>query len=91
MANFYNDVTKQNVTELVYKNTLINNTDVQTSEALSDLVCGIFEQLFTDTTTLQTALANGNVTEDTYVLVDGPPFAPRLRFVDTVKRILDNY
>lgn len=91
MPNVYNNVTKQNVTELVYKNTLINNTDVQTSEALSDLVGGIYEQFFTNTTTLQNALADGDVTEDTYVLVEGPAFAPRARFVDTVKRILDNY
>lgn len=88
MADFQPDVTKQNITELLYKASLINNTDVQESAALSALVVGIVEQGFFTVGDVQLALSAGDITEDTYVFMNAPAFG---RFVDTAKRIVDNY
>lgn len=91
MADYYNNVTKQNVTELLYKASLINNTDLQESEALSNLVGGIFERTFVSTANIQNAVDTGQITLDTYVLVVGSSFAPRDIFVDTAGNILAQY
>lgn len=95
MADFYANVTKQNVTELLYKASLINNTDLQESIALSNLAVGITEigpiGGFTNTTDIQTGVDNGEITLDTYILVTGAAFAPRERFVDTAGNILAQY
>ena len=92
MADFYANVTRQNVTELLYKASLINNTDLQESIALSNLVSGIYEQQFSDVSEVQTAVNNGDITLDTYVLAEGN-FPPNLRnrFVDTAGNILAQY
>ena len=87
MADFAADVTKQNITELLYKASLINNTDVQESEALSALVIGIYEQYYTDAASVQGAVGNGDITLDTYVLLDGNG----VRKVDTAARIIEIY
>ena len=89
MADFAADVTKQNITELLYKASLINNTDVQESEALSALVIGIYEQLFNDAISVQTAVSNGDITLDTYVLLDSGGLG--VRKVDTAARIIEIY
>jgi hypothetical protein len=92
MADYYNNVTRQNVTELLYKASLINNTDLQESEALSNLVLGITENTtYTTTIDIQTAVNNGDITQDTYIAVAGPFFAPREFFVDTAGNILAQY
>lgn len=90
MPNLYKDVTKQNVTELIYKNTLINNTNVQQSKALSDLVCGIFEQTYTTAIAVKAAVQNGDITKDTYVFVNGLEFTPAY-YVDTAENIVNTY
>jgi len=87
MADFAADVTKQNITELLYKASLINNTDVQESEALSALVIGIYEQVFNSAVNVQSAVINGDITPDTYILFDAPP----QRKVDTAARIIEIY
>lgn len=87
MADFAPDVTKQNITELLYKASLINNTDVQESEALSALVIGIYEQRFLDAINVQTAVNNGFITPDTYILFEGAS----QRKVDTAARIIEIY
>ena len=91
MADLYADVTKQNVTELLYKASLINNTDLQESIALSNLVGGIVEQKFITVADIQNAVNTGQITLDTYIYADGAPFAPRQRFVDTAGNILAQY
>lgn len=87
MADFAPDVTKQNITELLYKASLINNTDVQESEALSALVIGIYEQTFHDAINVQSAVSNGDITLDTYIVFD----KPGVRKVDTAARIIEIY
>jgi hypothetical protein len=91
MADYYDNVTKQNVTDLLYKATLINNTDLQESIALSNLVAGIAESLYTNLVDIQNALTAGTISLDTYIYVNGPAFAPRERFVDTAGNILAQY
>ena len=91
MPDLYADVTKQNVTELLYKASLINNTDLQESIALSNLVGGIEERTYGSTADIQTDVNNGTITLDTYIFVTGGPFAPRERFVDTAGNILAQY
>jgi hypothetical protein len=91
MADFYADVTKQNVTELLYKASLINNTDLQESIALSNLVVGIAETPYNTLVDIQTDVNNGTITLDTYIYANGAPFAPRERFVDTAGNILAQY
>jgi hypothetical protein len=91
MADYAQDVTKQNITDLLYKASLINNTDLQESVALSNLVVGIIEQSFTGLSNIQNAVTNGDITLDTYIFVEGPEFAPRERFVDTAGNILAQY
>jgi len=91
MADYAPDVTKQNITDLLYKASLINNTDLQESEALSNLVVGIAEQHYTNLVDIQNAVTAGNITLDTYIYADGPAFAPRGRFVDTAGNILAQY
>jgi hypothetical protein len=91
MADFYADVTKQNVTELLYKASLINNTDLQESIALSNLVVGISENTYTNTVDIQNQVNAGVLTLDTYIIANGAPFAPRERFVDTAGNILAQY
>jgi hypothetical protein len=87
----YNDVTKQNITGLLYTAGLINNTDLQESEALSNLVVGIVEQAYTTLVSVQSAVTAGTITLDTYIYVNGVNFAPRTKFVDTAGRILEQY
>ena len=92
MADYYNNVTKQNITELLYKASLINNTDLQESIALSNLVLGITENTtYITTVDIQTAVNNGEITLDTYIAVEGGAFAPRNFFVDTAGNILAQY
>jgi hypothetical protein len=95
MPDFIPNVTKQNVTELLYKASLINNTDLQESVALTNLVVGVTENGggtgYTSTVGIQNDLNIGQITLDTYVLVEGPAFAPRERFVDTAGNILAQY
>jgi len=91
MADYYPIVRKQNVTDLLYTASLINNTDLQESIALSNLVAGIAESLYTNLVDIQNAVTAGTITLDTYIYVEGPAFAPRLRFVDTAGRILEQY
>ena len=91
MPDLYADVTRQNVTELLYKANLINNTDLQESEALSNIVGGIVERSYTSTADIQTDVNNGTITLDTYIYVSDPAFAPRFKFVDTAGNILEKY
>ena len=92
MPNVAPNVTKQNVTELLYKASLINNTDLQVSEALTNLIIGVVElNIFSSTAAIQTEVNLGNITLDTYVAVNSPAFAPRNFFVDTAGRILAQY
>jgi hypothetical protein len=93
MPAYYNTVTKQNITDLLYKASLINNTDLQESAALSELVSGmLIVGIFGDDTQIQTAVNNGTITLDTYIIADGGFFAPRaVPFVDTAGNILAQY
>lgn len=91
MPDLYADVTRQNVTELLYKASLINNTDLQESIALSNLVVGITESTYTSTVDIQTDVNNGTITLDTYIFVTGGSFSPREKFVDTAGNILAQY
>jgi hypothetical protein len=91
MADFYPIVRKQNVTDLLYTASLINNTDLQESIALSNLVLGIAEERYTTLVDIQSAVTAGDITLDTYIYVDSNAFAPRERFVDTAGRILEQY
>ena len=91
MADYYPIVRKQNVTDLLYTASLINNTDLQESIALSNLVVGIVEQAYTTLVSVQSAVTAGTITLDTYIYVNGVNFAPRTKFVDTAGRILEQY
>lgn len=92
MPAIYNIVKKQNITDLLYKASITDNTDLEESIALSKLVVAIYETgVFTDTTQIQNAVNNGLITLDTYIIVDSNLFAPRLRFVDTAGNILAQY
>ena len=91
MPIFYNTVRKQNVTDLLYTASLINNTDLQESIALSNLVFGIAVQAYNSLVDIQSAVTNGTITLDTYILADGNDFAPRNKFVDTAGNILAQY
>jgi hypothetical protein len=91
MADFYANVTRQNVTELLYKASLINNTDLQESIALSNLVVGIAEQPYNNLVDIQNDVNAGNLTLDTYIYANGVAFAPRELFVDTAGNILAQY
>lgn len=77
--------TKQNITEKLYVAGLINNTELQTSAALTDLVINIPRYL--DTATIITDLSNGDLTPDTYIRYTD--IVPNI--VDTAQRIVDNY
>jgi hypothetical protein len=91
MPIFYNTVRKQNVTDLLYTASLINNTDLQESIALSNLVLGIAEQAYNSLVNIQNAVTDGPITLDTYILAVGDDFAPRDRFVATAGNILELY
>ena len=91
MPDLYADVTRQNVTELLYKASLINNTDLQESIALSNLIGGIVERTYNSTAGIQTDVNTGQITLDTYVLASGGAFSPREKFVDTAGNILAQY
>jgi hypothetical protein len=91
MADYYPIVRKQNVTDLLYTASLINNTDLQESIALSNLVVGIVEDQYSSLVDIQNAITAGHITLDTYIYVNGGAFAPRVRFVDTAGRILEQY
>jgi len=91
MPDIAPNVTKQNITDLLYKASLINNTDLQESVALTNLVFGIVEQQYTTLVDIQNAVNAGTITLDTYILADGVDFAPRLLFIDTAGRILEQY
>ena len=92
MADIAPNVTKQNITDLLYKASLINNTDLEVSVALTNLVIGIVEiNTFSNTTEIQNAISAGDITLDTYIVVNGPGFAPRNYFVDTAGNILAQY
>lgn len=92
MPLYNNKVRKQNITDLLYKASLPNNTDLEESIALSNIVAAIYEtSVFTDTTQIQIAISSGDITLDTYILVEGAAFLPRDRFVDTAGNILAQY
>jgi hypothetical protein len=91
MPIFYNTVRKQNVTDLLYTASLINNTDLQESIALSNLVLGIAEQPYYTLVDIQNAVTAGTITLDTYIFAVGDDFAPRDKFVDTAGNILAQY
>jgi hypothetical protein len=91
MPDIAPNVTKQNITDLLYKASLINNTDLQESVALTNLVFGILEKQYTTLVDIQNAVNAGTITLDTYVIADGADFAPRLLFIDTAGRILEQY
>ena len=91
MPSLYNTVRKQNVTDLLYTASLINNTDLQESIALSNLVLGIAEEPYNTLVDIQSAVTAGTITLDTYILADGIDFVPRERFVDTAGNILAQY
>jgi hypothetical protein len=91
MADYAPDVTKQNITDLLYKASLINNTDLEVSIALSNIVIGITENVYYNINDVQNAVNNGVITLDTYIEVYGPGFSPRERFVDTAGNILAQY
>ena len=95
MAAYYTPVTKQNSTERIYKTTLINNTDLQQSQALSELIVAVWENGYFNTPLqVQSAVTSGAITLDTYVFADGAAgaaFAPRVRFVDTAANIIKDY
>jgi hypothetical protein len=92
MPSYYTPVTKQNSTERIYKTTLINNTDLQQSQALSELIVAIVENgTFNTPVDVQNAVTSGAITLDQYVLADGIAFLPRPRFVDTAANIIKDY
>jgi ABC-type uncharacterized transport system involved in gliding motility auxiliary subunit len=92
MPDLYAPVTKQNSTERIYKTTLINNTDLQQSQALSELIVAISERGFYSTPLqVQSDVTSGGITLDQYVIADGVAFAPRFRFVDTAANIIKDY
>lgn len=91
MADIYKKVIKQNITDLIYETTLINNTDLQQSIALSNLMGGIFETSYNTPTEVQDAITAGTITPDTYVFANGIAFAPRNRFVDTAGNIVKTF
>jgi len=69
MADYAPDVTKQNITGLLYTASLINNTDLQESEALSNLVVGIVEKSYNTLVDIQNAVTAGDITLDTYIYI----------------------
>lgn len=88
MPAFYTPMTKQNSTERIYKTTLINNTDVQQSEALSEVIVAVFENgYFNNATDVQNAVTSGAVTLNQYVILDGLG----TRKVDTAENIIKDY
>lgn len=92
MPAFYTPLTKQNSTERIYKTTLINNTDLQQSQALSEVIVAVYETGFYSTPLqVQEAVTSGAITLDQYVGADGAAFAPRERFVDTAANIIKDY
>jgi hypothetical protein len=78
-------ITKQNITDHLYLTGLINNTAVQTSAQLTELVLGITDNTYTTTGDITTALSNGDITNDTYIV-----YTPE-NVVDTAQRILQIY
>lgn len=78
-------LTKQNITDRLYKAGLINNTDVQTSVALTELMLPVIEQTYNDSAAVTAALSLGTITPDTYI------FFRQENIVDTAQRIVDNY
>lgn len=81
-------VTKQNITDKLYKAGLINNTDLQTSVALTELMAPIFLNNYSNTGDIATDISNGTLTPDTYVYYQPNP---GFNLVDTAQRIVDNY
>jgi hypothetical protein len=78
-------LTKQNITERLYQAGLINNTAVQNSAALSELIIPVIENSYNNTGDISTAISNGTLTPDTYV------YYSTIQVVDTAQRIVDNY
>jgi len=78
-------ITRQNITERLYQCSLINNTDVQTSAALTELVLGVTDNTYATAGDVVTALSNGDITNDTYIV-----YTPE-NVVDTAKRIVEIY
>lgn len=92
MPSVFTPMTKQNSTERIYKTTLINNTDLQQSQALSEVIVAVWENGYFNTpVSVQTAVTSGAITLDQYVFADGVAFAPRERFVDTAANIIKDY
>ncbi len=92
MPAFYTPMTKQNSTERIYKTTLINNTDLQQSQALSEVIVAVYETgSYSTPLQVQSDVTSGAITLDQYVIADGVAFAPRERFVDTAANIIKNY
>lgn len=63
-------VTKQNIIDLLYTAGLINNTDLQTSHALTTLVAGIVANSYNSTASVETDISNSTITGDTYIYYD---------------------
>lgn len=90
--SYYTPMTKQNSTERIYKTTLINNTDLQQSQALSELIAAVYETgTFSTLLQVKNAVISGGITLDQYIIADGVAFAPRFRFVDTAANIIKDY
>lgn len=78
-------ITKQNITDHLYLTGLINNTDLQTSAQLTELVYGITDKTYNNTSSIINDISNGTLTNDTYIV-----YFPVSK-VDTAKRILELY
>ena len=88
MPSVYTPMTKQNSTERIYKTTLINNTDLQQSQALSEVIVAVYENGYFNTPLqVQTAVLSGGVTLNQYVILDGGG----VRKVDTAENIIKDY
>lgn len=102
--NLFPDVTRQNITDKLYRLSLINNTDPELSNELTQFVGGLLERIYTDKNEIQNAINNGELTGDTYILwplavvvpsgipTEAPhaPEAPAFT-VDTAERVLEYY
>jgi len=88
MPSVYTPMNKQNSTERIYKATLINNSDVQQSQALSEIIVAVWENGFFNTPiAVQNAVNSGGITLNQYVILDGGG----VRKVDTAENIIKDY
>lgn len=83
------NTTTQNITGLTYKINGINNSQDKISEAMTALYFGINQWgTYTNTGNIQTAVNNGEITLDTYIVFS---LNPGFRRVDTAGHILEVY